>query len=82
MCFSPIGVVSVSSRLIKEGLCERSTAPSVSAISRYLRDTSDDNHKSESSGKEQFALNNKFLTRKTNGCVHVTGLANNICRIS
>jgi hypothetical protein len=40
----------VSSRLIKEGLCERSTAPSVSAISRYLRDTSEDNHKSESSG--------------------------------
>jgi hypothetical protein len=28
--------------LIKEGLCDKSTAPSVSAISRYLRDTSDE----------------------------------------
>ncbi|XP_057372664.1 protein gooseberry-like [Daphnia carinata] len=43
----------IRDRLIKEGLCERSTAPSVSAISRYLRDTSEDshsNHKSEAAG--------------------------------
>ena len=42
-------------RLIKEGLAERSTAPSVSAISRYLRDTSDDT-KSEPTGKHSWKL--------------------------
>lgn len=56
---------SYCSRLIKDGLCDRSNAPSVSAISRLLRGRDGDDDKKLSDGEYTLSDSTVYVTTES-----------------